>query len=253
MTELTFISYNITESNYLFKIILDYLSSQTNTILFLQETKPDFKIEKTNDVVKILGQRKKSDLRVYATKNLQQFCIKCDTYDRYQVLRTKCGNFANVHMYSSWRDDSKTKYKYQSMAQKIRKRNDLDLIGGDLNTNPFEEMAISSVAWFAKRSINDFTQKREEGFLNPFWSTLNVDMDGIAKGTFPGDNEMFSKRQVLDQFFVSPLKRQNVTDYGIMENLSGEDFEAINKKKEVISSKGVGELHYPVFIKYKVG
>ena len=253
MAELTFISYNITESNYLFKIILDYLSSQSDTILFLQEIKPDFKIDKTHNVVKILGQKKKSDLRVFATKNLQQFCIKCDTYDRYQILRTKNGNFVNVHMPSAWRTEDPAYLKYTEIAKKIREKNDFDLIGGDLNSNPFEKMTVSPIAWFAKRSLDDFTQNRDEGLLNPFWSVFNIGMSGNAKGSFPGDTHKFSKRQIIDQFFVSPLKWQNVIDCGIMEDLSGENFNTINNKPEVKSSKGHGELHFPVYIKYKIG
>lgn len=104
-----------------------------------------------------------------------------------------------------------------------------------------------------KKSIDDFTQKKDEGLLNPFWRVWNTDMDGDAKGSFPGCNDDFSRRQILDQFFVSPLKFKNVTDCGVLDHLFGESFDTINKKKEVTSTKGRGKLHWPVYIKYKVG
>ncbi|OWV06597.1 hypothetical protein [Fibrobacter sp. UWH1] len=219
----------------------------------MQEVKPDFEIDKKHKIVMIPGQKKSCDLRIYASQNLKQFCIKCDSYERYQVLKTKNGQFVNVHMPSSWRTEDKARMKYYEIAKNIRTKNDFDLIGGDINSNPFELVTVSSIAWFAKKSIDDFTQKKDEGLLNPFWRVWNTDMDGDAKGSFPGCNDDFSRRQILDQFFVSPLKFKNVTDCGVLDHLFGESFDTINKKKEVTSTKGRGKLHWPVYIKYKVG
>lgn len=251
---MTFISYNITESDYLFQKILEYLSSQLNTILFLQEVKPDLKIDpKIHNVVEPTGQNIMYDLRIFASSDLSRESMKCASFERFQVLETQNGNFINVHMPSSWRSESDAFLKYSNVAKKVREQYVFELVGGDMNANPFEEVAVSPIAWFAKRSLDDFTQKKDEGLINPFWKISYIGMENRAKGSYPGRNKDFSKRQILDQFFVSPFKCQNVVECGIMENLFGESFEIINNKDEVKSTKGQGKLHYPVFIKYKVG
>ncbi len=254
MKELTFISYNITESDYLFKIILDFLTLQSNTILFLQEVKSNFKIDQKNhNVIEPPGQNIMSDLRIFASKDLNQMSLVCDSYDRYQILKTSEGNFVNVHMPSSWRTDDDVLINYSRIAREICENIQFELVGGDMNANPFEKVVFMPSAWFAKRSVNDFTQERDKGLINPFWKISYIGMDDEAKGSYPGDNKKFSRLQILDQFFVSPQKRKNVLVCGIMEELFGENFNDINKKDDVTSTKGRGKLHFPVFIKYKLG
>ena len=251
---LTFVSYNITQSKTLYELILEYLSNQTDTILFLQEVKPTFTLDRNKyNVAPVRGQKRMSDLRVYASSNLDSFCIKCNSQDRYQILQTKNGYFANVHMPSSWRNGMTEGDRYGKLAKKIRSNFELDLIGGDINANPFEEAVFSPSAWFAKRTLDDFTRYRDKGLINPFWQIFNSSAKEDSFGSFPGSMNHFSRRQILDQFFVPTSKHDKIIDVGILKEILGVSFETINSKKEVKADKGRGKLHWPVFIKYKIG
>lgn len=252
-TILTFISYNITQSQTLFDLILGHLSNQTDTILFLQEVMPSFSLDpKKHNVVQVRGQKKISDLRIFASSNLNSFCLKCNSQDRYQILTTKKGRFANVHMPSDWRKGFKN-CGYSKLATKIRSNYQLDLIGGDINANPFEEAVYSPEAWFAKRTLDDFTRFKNQGLINPFWRIFNSGIKDVSLGSFPGSINRFSRRQVLDQFLVPTSKHDKIVDVGVLEKLSGESLDVINSKQEVKDDKGKGKLHWPVFIKYKIG
>lgn len=248
MSELHFLSYNVSKSSLLFDAIQRHVSSLPNVILFCQEVLPDFKFNPNYGLVEFLGQQN-SQLRIFVSKNIAPLCIKCDSFERYQILDTKIGKFVNVHMQSDWRSSPTKSTKYMNLAKEIRSTTEFRLIGGDFNANPFEDVVHSPESWFSKRSLDDFTQKKSEALINPFWEVLHIGKNGTAQGSFPGSNEMFSRLQILDQFFVSHKDVVNVLDVGVVNQLSGTDIQILNKDPQ---AKLVGKPHKPVFVKFKI-
>ena len=64
---------------------------------------------------------------------------------------------------------------------------------------------------------------------------------------------MLPNVSILDQFFVPTSKHDKIVEIGVLKELFGESFDVINAKKDVKDDKGKGKLHWPVFIKYKIG
>lgn len=255
-------SYNLSRSLYLWNTFVQSMKGLKKSIVFLQEcpkckktsnvrTCPGFKVFKTigssGDLVIMMS----SDL--YNNRKKTQI-LSCDKY--YQRIIFNGIDLVNVHMKSGANRSTTNHDKYNVQVHDI-KSNIMGkaIVGGDFNINPFSNEMTSSYGWFAKRTINEISNKSGygEGFVNLFWKPIARAPKMTPIGTIEAGVDDPMGMAIFDQFLIHKDLYEKVKSFGILNHFMGGAGTIKSKHSEALQQKrakvrGKTDCHWPVYI-----
>lgn len=257
MRLISFFSYNITHCSTLYDCIISDFCKRTNSILFLQEKlKKDYpkkiKQKKLADVPVNSRNKPYNGLEIYVTKDLEKCCFSIDDYPNYQILNTKWGKFVNVHLHCKIKErDAET--MNQKLTELIKANDNLKIVGGDFNNNPYDYTLYSRLKWNAKRNDLDRECEVKPDFINPFWRLLPQTEDSLVGTLKPSEDygEGALRYPVFDQFLVSPDLFYDGVKIGVLQKMSGKIVEKLSEKEKQ-NNRLRGQFHWPVFMEINI-
>lgn len=260
--KITLVSYNISKSIFLQKKVEEYLNGNDDKIILLQEVPFPLNVQTSQDLFHIPESVGVENGTIFlCSNNLKKICKSFEYRKNGSVLTTPFGKIANVHMPNM--DVGKCGVneikRYGTIVDGFKACDDLIIVGGDFNANPFSDVMGCSEFWCAKRSIEE-KPKTKNFLLNLFWSLLY-----IGKKTKPiGSTEIVCHTEVVskavyDQFLIDPKLISKVYSYGIRQYLQKCLVDSMSAEARKYAEdypkdyKFDGSFHYPVYLTIELG
>lgn len=251
----TILSYNISQSRFLWNSVVSYISKKKNTIVLLQEcpkkkavgqlTKSGFK--------SFVKKAHAGDLVILISDDIMKINSKINVLsanENHQRIQLNGVDIVNVHM-NARKQQSIRRDKYRDNIRTIKANiGSKAIIGGDFNENPFDELMTITTGWFAKRTIAEIAKDKENGFINPFWHLIRKKINDIPTGTIKADENEPMEMAIFDQFILKEELCNKIKSYGLLNKLGKTSIDSLNRtaNAQPKNMRGKKDRHWPIYI-----
>lgn len=252
---ITILSYNISQSRYIWNQLVSYISKKKNVVVMLQECPKTRAVCALNNLgfKSFVQKTRAGDLVMLVSSDiytLHSNITVLSSNHSYQRIKINGVDIVNVHMNArSAKKDRDDKYK-ENISIIRANIGDNAVVGGDFNENPFDTLMTIPTGWFAKRTFIEIQSNSQNGFVNPFWHLIRKRFKDVPSGTIEADETEPMSMAIFDQFILKQTLCRKIKSYGLLNKLGNMSISTLNQNanQQKRYMRGKKDRHWPVYI-----